>query len=271
MRVTISRLAALACAGLGLAGAVFPLAAQGAEWPDGKRAAIALTYDDAIASQLDIAIPQLDAAGLKGTFFVSRLYTPEAVRRWRAVAEAGHELGNHSLNHPCNRGAFEMPAQYNNENYSVETMLTEIGAMNALLFAMDGKTRRAYATPCGHTIVGGEDYMDALRKSGLVTAVRDAGGPQPAAFDPFNVSSRFFPETVTGAELIAYVEGVKEEGGLGVMGFHGVGGDYLIVTEEAHQQLVSYLRAHEDEIWVAPFGDIVDYLAQAKPAKRGQE
>ncbi len=255
----------------GLAAVLFCSAAQGAEWPDGKRAAIALTYDDAMASQLDIAVPQLDEAGLKGTFFLSRLYTPEAVRRWRAVAEAGHELGNHSLHHPCNRGTFEMPAQYNNENYSVETMLAEIGAMNAMLFAIDGKTRRAYATPCGHAIVGGENYMVPLRDSGLVTAVRDAGGPPASSFDPFNVRSDFFPETATGAELIAYVEGVKAKGGFGVMGFHGVGGEYLFVTEEAHQALVSYLRDHGDEIWIAPFGEIVDYLAQEKPAKRGRE
>mgnify|MGYP000545430890 CR=1 FL=1 len=250
----------------GLAAFVLCSAAHGAEWPGGKRAAIALTYDDALASQLDIAVPQLDAAGLKGTFFVSRIYTPEAVRRWRAVAESGHELGNHSLHHPCNRGTFEMPAQYNNENYSVETVLTEISAMNAMLFAIDGKTWRAYATPCGHTKVGGEDYMEALRGSGLAASVRD-GGRREAAFDPFNVPGEFFPETVTGAELIAYVEGVKQEGGFGVMGFHGVGGDYLIVTGEAHQALVSYLRSHEDEIWVAPFGEIVDYLAQRKTAK----
>ena len=31
-------------------------------WPAGKTAAIVLTYDDALDSQLDVAIPQLDAA-----------------------------------------------------------------------------------------------------------------------------------------------------------------------------------------------------------------
>ena len=31
-------------------------------WPNGKVAAIVLTYDDALHSQLDVAIPQLDAA-----------------------------------------------------------------------------------------------------------------------------------------------------------------------------------------------------------------
>lgn len=240
--------------------------AHATEWPDGKRAAIALTYDDGLDSQIDIAVPQLDAAGLKGTFFVARIYSPESVRRWRAVAADGHELGNHSLNHPCNRGTYDMPPQYYNENYSVETMLTEIAAMNAMLFAIDGETRRAYAVPCGHVKVGGEDYMRALRKSGLVTSVRGVGD-KPGAFDPFDVRGDFFPDTVTGADLIAYVEGVRDEGGFGVLGFHGVGGDYLIVTAEAHAELVAYLADHKNDIWVAPFSEIVDYIVRQQSAK----
>jgi hypothetical protein len=35
-------------------------------WPGQRRAASALTYDGALASQLDVAIPQLDAAGTQG-------------------------------------------------------------------------------------------------------------------------------------------------------------------------------------------------------------
>ena len=35
------------------------------KWPGGRQAAIVLTYDDALPSQLDIAIPQLGATGLR--------------------------------------------------------------------------------------------------------------------------------------------------------------------------------------------------------------
>ena len=70
-------------------------------WPEGKSAAIVLTYDDAMSSQLDVAVPQLAAAGFKGTFFLSGGMAPDYMRRWRAAQRAGHELGNHSLFHPC--------------------------------------------------------------------------------------------------------------------------------------------------------------------------
>lgn len=42
-------------------------AQQSIKWPGGKKAAIVLTYDDALVSQLDIAIPQLRQSGLTGT------------------------------------------------------------------------------------------------------------------------------------------------------------------------------------------------------------
>jgi hypothetical protein len=156
-----------------------------------------------------------------------------------------------------------MPEQYNNERYSVQTMLTEIRIMNTLLHAIDGGTERTYATPCGQTIVGGEDYMAALRSSGLVKYVRDAGGQVERPLDPFTAPGTFFPESVTGADLIAFVEGVQKRGGLGVMGFHGVGGDYLTVSADAHKQLVQYLHDHQDAIWVTTFRMAMDH-AQGK-------
>ena len=65
-------------------------------WPRGKAAAIVLTYDDALHSQLDVAVPQLAKARIRATFFLDGDITPDDMLRWRAVARAGHELGNHS-------------------------------------------------------------------------------------------------------------------------------------------------------------------------------
>src|SRR5262249_18162548 len=147
-------------------------------WPGSARAAIALTYDDAAPSQLEFAVPQLNAAGLKGTFFLQgRSMNPGVVERWRAVGAAGHELGNHTINQPGMRGTFEMPVQYNLESYSVETLLTEINVMNTLLTALDGKLAHSFATPCGNNLAGGADYVAPLIASGLVTYVRDFRAP----------------------------------------------------------------------------------------------
>jgi peptidoglycan/xylan/chitin deacetylase (PgdA/CDA1 family) len=242
-----------------------PALAQPARWPGGRQAAIALTYDDALKSQLDVAIPQLDAVGLKGTFFLMGRQIGAEIPRWRAAAAEGHELGNHTINHPCARGTYEMAEQYTSEAYSVDVLITEIGVMNNLLQALDGKTTHAFATPCGQTLAGGADYIDALRRSGYAPYVRNASGGGQTGFDPFNVPGQFFPDDVTGAQLIAYVEGVRARGGYAVMGFHGVGGDYLSVSADAHRELVTYLKAHERDIWTAPFSDVVAVVQAAQP------
>lgn len=236
-------------------------------WPGGRSAAIVLTYDDSLRSQLDVAVPQLAEFGFRGTFFLNATFPPEDVVRWRAAAAAGHELGNHSLVHPCPAAAFPMEPQFHTEGYSVRGMLREIGAMNTLLTAIDGKLAHSYSVPCSQTIVGGQDYIEALRSSGLVRYVRsgvprDAAIADPAAVDRFRVPSRSFPETATAADLIAFVEEVRRTGGMGVFMFHGVGGDYQSVSAEAHRGLLRYLRDHAGEIWVAPFTEAMDASAK---------
>jgi peptidoglycan/xylan/chitin deacetylase (PgdA/CDA1 family) len=229
-------------------------------WPDGKRAAVVLTYDDTLVSQLDIAIPALDATGLKGTFFlIGSKITPEQIARWRSAAAEGHELGNHTIRHACPHANYPPAKKIDtSETYDVDTMLTEIRTMNTMLTAIDGKLQHSYATPCGQHLAGGVDYLPALRASGLVRYTRSAD-PSEHPFDPMNVPARFFPSTATGADLIAAVQDAERKGGMIVFGFHGVGGDYLSVSAQAHAQLLAYLKAHSNTIWVAPFSTVMDY------------
>jgi peptidoglycan/xylan/chitin deacetylase (PgdA/CDA1 family) len=231
-------------------------------WPDGRQAAIVLTYDDAIrASDLDVAAPQLDKVQLKGTFFLmGKNVRGDDVPRWRALAASGHELGNHTVNHPCLRGTYDMPSQYNSENYSVDVLLTEIGVMNALLTALDGKPEHAFATPCGHTTAGGQDYITPLRASGLVTFIRDPS-VMPASVHGPKIMGNGFVGT-SGADMIAWVKQVESAGALGVVVFHGVGGDYLSVTAEAHQQLLEYLATHRNSIWTARYSEAMKHAVQ---------
>jgi peptidoglycan/xylan/chitin deacetylase (PgdA/CDA1 family) len=220
-------------------------------WPGRRQAAIALTYDDALASQLDVAIPQLDAAGLKGTFFLMGRQVGDRVPDWRRASSRGHELGNHTVNHPCARGTYDMPAQYTSEAYTVELLMTDIRVMNGFLQAMDGRPAHAFATPCGQNIAGGQDYLAPLRHAKLASHVRDARTmPQSVRYTSFSETS--------GADMIRWVEDVRRAGAAGVIVFHGVGGDYLTVSGDAHRELVAYLKAQRAEIWTATFSEVMD-------------
>lgn len=241
-------------------------AATANDWPGGARAAVVLTYDDAMASQLETAIPALDARGLKATFFLSNVRQGD-LPRWRAAAGEGHELGNHTLFHACAAATFEADPRYVTEAYTVASLLREIEQANVMLAAIDGRERHGMATPCGQSTAGGVDYLEALRASGLVTYVRGVSvetsdlGAEVAALDRMHIPAKAFDADVTGAQLIAWVEQAVEGGGLTVLLFHGVGGEHLPVSAQAHAELLDWLAAHRDRVWTTTLQDALDHAA----------
>ncbi|RZJ32542.1 MAG: polysaccharide deacetylase [Brevundimonas sp.] len=236
------------------------------DWPGGARAAVVLTYDDAMPSQLETAIPALDAHGLKATFFLSNLRQAD-LPRWRAVAGEGHELANHTLFHACTAATFEADPRYVTEAYTIGSLLREIEQANVLLTAIDGRDRHGFATPCGQSTAGGLDYLEALRTSGLVTYVRGVSvedadlGAEVAAVDRMRIPAKAFDADVTGAELIDWVRKAVDGGGLTVLLFHGVGGEHLPVSAEAHAELLDWLAAHRDLVWTTTLQDALDHAA----------
>ena len=237
-------------------------------WPGHKKAVIILTYDDALQSQLDIAIPQLDAAHLSATFFLTGDINSDNIARWRAVAAKGYELGNHTLYHPCLSTTETDKQLIPAENYTVPEILREIYTMNSFLYAVDNKTARTYAYPCTETAVGGVDYVDSLRKSHLVKYAR-VGGDVDAVITDFKkldllqVPSYGLEGNSTGAELISFVKKVQQSGGMGIFMFHGIGGDYITTPASSHKALLAYLKKHQNEIWVTTFQEAMDYITQA--------
>jgi peptidoglycan/xylan/chitin deacetylase (PgdA/CDA1 family) len=132
------------------------------KWPDDKKAVIVLTYDDGLPSQLDVALPQLDSAGFKATFFLTGDIDSQTIPRWRALASKGYELGNHTLFHPCST-VEDNPV--NSTLYTPQSIVNEIEVINHFLYAVDGNAARTFAYPCAETTAGKDiDYVDTLRK-----------------------------------------------------------------------------------------------------------
>ncbi len=239
-------------------------AASATEWPNGAKAVVVLTYDDALDSQLDNAVPALNAAGLKATFFLANVKLAD-IPRWRATAEQGHELANHTLFHPCAAATFPAEPHFTTETYTPSSMLREIEQANVLLTAIDGKPRHGFATPCGQSQAGGVDYLEALRAANLVTYARGVvTTPEDlradvARIDPMHIPSRGFPAGVTGTQLIDFAEQAEAGGGMAVFLFHGVGGDYSQVSLEAHRQLIEWLSANRRDVWVTTLQNALDW------------
>lgn len=241
-------------------------------WPDGKKAAIALTYDDALDTHLDVALPALDARGLKGTFFVTVGSYPFTTRfgEWRALAGDGHELANHTLFHPCAGGPGRewVMADRDLATYTVGRFVDELALTNRILEAMDGESVRTYAYTCGDTEAGGDSIIEALAPYAIAartvrqeTPVGDHGLP-----DPYLVGT-YAEGDPTGAQLIAYAERILEEGTVGTYLFHDIEGAHLSVTAEAHGELLDWLAGHRDEVWVTTFREIMEHVRAQETAE----
>lgn len=269
----------LACALFAVLHAGMPAAGAadthpGFAWPHGARAAVSLAYDDALDSQLDHALPALDRLGLKGSFYLT-LSNPAVARRmegWRAAARAGHELGNHSLFHQCARskpGRDWVEPHRDLDTVSVEQMRDQVLLANTMLAAIDGRRERTFTLPCGDTQAGGRDYLPAVRAAFVAIKVTGGSGVIDAmrSLDPLAVPVAT-PSGSSGAELIAIVKEAIGRGTMVNFTFHGIGGDYLGVSTQAHEELLRFLAEHRRLVWTDTFINIMQHVRQqqARPA-----
>jgi peptidoglycan/xylan/chitin deacetylase (PgdA/CDA1 family) len=237
-------------------------------WPNGTKAAVVLSYDDGVDVHLDHAAPDLEAVGLRGTFFVPGHSESLAKRlpEWRALAARGHELGNHAIFHPCLRhvpqgGRDWVRPEYTLESYTVPRMVDELRVANTTLLALDGESVRTLGYNCGDTTAGGTSYVDAARPLFLAARIgEDRIVADVRTLDPMLVPS-WMVQGVSGDEMIAFVKTAVDAGGLAVFMFHGVGGGHSIdISREAHQQLLAWLAAKRATVWTDTFRRVMAHV-----------
>lgn len=121
---------------------------DGFSWPDSKRAAVSLSFDDARLSQVDLGIALLNQYGIKATFFVVPSRVEQRLEGWRKAVSTGREIGNHSLNHPCT-GNFPWARQKALEEYTSEKMRFELRKAGRRIEELLGVKAETFANPCG--------------------------------------------------------------------------------------------------------------------------
>jgi len=122
-------------------------------WPEGKKMALSLTFDDARLSQIDKGIPILDKYGVKASFYVSPDLMEQRIDGWKKAVATGHDIGNHSVVHPCS-GNFPWARTRAIKDYTLESMYAELDSANHLIKNLLGVTPSSYAYPCGQTFIG---------------------------------------------------------------------------------------------------------------------
>ncbi|MFY7888709.1 MAG: sialate O-acetylesterase [Spirosomataceae bacterium] len=235
----------------------------------GKKCAVVLTYDDALNVHLDNVAPVLDSLSLKGTFYLTASSDAgmKRINDWRRIAMNGHELGNHTLYHPCDAtgaGMSWVKPEYDLSKYSLRKIQDEIKVCNAYLKAIDGKDKRTFAFTCGHKkVIEGEFIQSLASEFVAARAVRS----QMHAFEEQNLLDIdcYSMEGKSGEEMIELVKEAQKSGKLLVFLFHGVGGEHgLNVSKEAHSQLVHYLKENEKEIYIDTMLKVAEHLKGLK-------
>lgn len=235
----------------------------------GKKAAVVLTYDDALEVHLDNAIPALDSYGLKGSFYLSAAFpgSKNRLSDWRRAATKGHELGNHTLYHPCDAtkpGRSWVSPQNDLSKYSIAQIARETEMTNIFLESLDGKKQRTFAYTCGDTETAEGSFISAIKQQ--FVAMRGVKGDvnRLSNLDVTNLNC-YVVDDGNADQLQSWAEKAKSENALLVVLFHGVGGGHNInVDLKKHNAFLKYLKDNERDFWVTTLLDAAQHCVEHK-------
>jgi sialate O-acetylesterase len=242
-------------------------------FPNGAVCAVSLSYDDSVPIHHQRVAPLLHAHGLHGTFYLS-IHNLEGPEEWKKVAAQGHELGNHSLFHPCRReppGNYAWLAEdYDLANYSPKRFRDELSVANKFIDLLDGGRPRTYGNNCTHLTIGRGDTLKPMDPilDDLFVAARGAITSEPV--DPANpVFTRlghYNGDGKTFEQLRAEIEAARARGAWIIYMFHGVGKEThnLFIDDEEHRKLVEWLDHERATIWTAPVVEVAQHLKTAQ-------
>lgn len=237
-------------------------------WPGGRLGAVSLTFDDGMRSQFELGVPLLDRHGLQATFYVNPREDDENLARWSAAAARGHEIGNHTVNHPCSKN-FAFISEGGRralEEMSWDEMDWEIVETNRRLAAVQPQQAAvSFAYPCYQPFLG----KGAGRVSYVPLVLRHciAGrGRGERANDPRYCDLGYLwswpGERLTAPHLIGLVETAAREGRWLILTFHGIHEGHLAVAEGDLGELCEYLATCSDRVWTASVATVADHVAR---------
>jgi peptidoglycan/xylan/chitin deacetylase (PgdA/CDA1 family) len=253
---------ALGLSSVSVALLALPAWAHRPAWPGRARAALSLTYDDGLDSQLEYAVPALDARGIKATFFLTKENMEARLADWRTVAAEGHEIGDHTVGHPCDL------RRYSAARFARE----ELKESEQFLDSNFGPDRgRIYAFPCGVIDLGrGPQIRSQLRYIHLLrhafAAARAADGDPN---DPRRVGrDRYVLQAIAPTYdrddprlAIDYLRRAMHRGYWAILIFHDVlprrlgDGDTSIAS---HALILDWIKAQP--LWCAPMHAVLREL-----------
>jgi peptidoglycan/xylan/chitin deacetylase (PgdA/CDA1 family) len=247
-----------------------------ARWYGNSQAACSITFDDGTLDQYLLSAPELEARGIRGTFFIitgpraegvwtdgkleRRLFSWDQVRDLHA---RGHEIASHTATH-VDLKAHPQQAE------------AEIGmAHESLSRELSLPSHFSLGWPYWRSSPAANDqarrFHYAARAGGIqgISGLPGLGGSNGTVPDDYmRIGSRAILSTDTLAKLAPLFEEVHGNGGWFVPSFHGIN-DGLIqpmalgweaLNLETFRHLIDGLASYG--FWFAPFGEVARYAIQ---------
>lgn len=238
-------------------------------WPEGKRAAVSLSFDDARSSQIRNALPILGRHDVKATFYVKVTQVERAPDTWACALRHGHEIGNHSLHHACT-GNFGWKDARVLEDYTFEEMEQELLEANRQLRELLGQTPATFAYPCGQTFVGRgverRSYVPAVARHFIAgRGFRDEHFNNPQFCDLAKLGGTEL-DGVPFEELVDLVERAASTGCWIAFAGHDVFADarHQVVREDDLDRFCAYCRDPANGVWIDPIAAVASYVRDCR-------
>ncbi|SHN22855.1 Polysaccharide deacetylase [Cyclobacterium lianum] len=242
-------------------------------WPEGKRMALSLSFDDARASNPDPGAALLDEYGVKATFYVVPSGMESDIAAWKEVVASGHEIGNHSLYHPCS-GNFVWSRNKALEDYTLERMRSELSAANEEVERLLGVRPEVFAYPCGLTYVGKGERTQSYVPLIAEMFLSGRGWKDEAPVDPYYADMAQLTgmemDNKSFEEILPLIEAAAENRQWLVLAGHetrteGNQTTYLSML----RKLAAYANDPANGIWIAPVGEVAKYVKEKRAEMEG--
>jgi peptidoglycan/xylan/chitin deacetylase (PgdA/CDA1 family) len=239
------------------------------DWPQGAEAAVSLTFDDGMRSQREVGVPLLNRYGVRATFYVNPRDDDGAMlEEWRSASEDGHEIGNHTINHPCSKN-FTFISEFGRralEEMSLEEIGWEIDETNRRLAErLPNQRAVSFAYPCYQPFVGRGARRQSYVPVVLERCVAGRGrGEQSndARYCDLGYLWSWPCERMVGQTLIGIVEQAAAQGRWAILTFHGIQEGQLSVAEGDLAELCAHLQRSQTRIWSAPVAEVAQWVGQ---------
>jgi peptidoglycan-N-acetylglucosamine deacetylase len=233
-------------------------------WPEGKKIALSLTFDDARMSQVDVGTAIFDQYGVKATFYVVPSSVKQRLEGWKKAVANGHEMGNHSVTHPCS-GNFQWSRKNALEDYTLDKMRMELLSANKQIQELLGVKPEVFAYPCGQKFVGSgigtKSYVPLIAELFLNGRGWMDEEPNDPGYCDMSQSTGIEMDGKDFEDILPILEKAKATGQWVILGGHEIGEKERQTTRvEMLKKLLEYAQNPANGIWIAPVGTVTKHI-----------